>query len=44
MDKKVVLVVKIAVNADKEAEFLSIVKTLIEESRKEAGCLKYDLV
>jgi len=38
------LVVIIRVKADKAAEFEEMVKPLIENSRKEKGCISYDLL
>lgn len=40
MDKYIIE--KIVVNEDKIDEFIQIITPLIEETRKEKGCLKYD--
>ena len=44
MDLKVIVVVKIVVQEGKENSFLGLMKGLIEETRKESGCIRYDLV
>jgi len=38
------LIVVIAVRSDKAAAFEEMVKPLVENSRKEKGCLSYDLL
>lgn len=40
----VVLMAKNRIYPEKREAFLALAKTLVEESRKEAGCLQYDLV
>lgn len=40
----VVLIAKSVVYAEKRETFLELAKKLVQESRKEQGCLQYDLV
>ena len=37
------VVVKIEVQADKVDEYLQLVKELVAETRKEEGCLRYEI-
>ena len=38
------IVVKIVIKEDKEQIFLETMGELVEATRKESGCIKYDLV
>ena len=44
MEQKVIVVVKIVVPKEKEEHFLNAMKLYMEESKKEAGCMRFDLV
>ena len=38
------IVIKIVIQEDKEQNFLETMGELIEATRKESGCIRYDLV
>ena len=44
MDKRVSVVVKVTARPDKASEMRSVVLQLAENSRKEVGCVRYDVL
>jgi quinol monooxygenase YgiN len=44
MDKRLIVVVKVTARPDKGAEMRGVVLKLAQESRKEDGCIRYDVL
>ena len=44
MDKRLIVVVKVTARPDKGAEMREVVLRLAQESRKEDGCIRYDVL